>query len=267
MKADLHIHSTVSDGSMTRKQICELAKKQEITHIAFADHDCTFDYENVSKLGDESLKVIPAIEISSYDYETNKKVHILGYDYKKSAPLEKLCSPILQRRNENCLKQIEILSRMGYVITEDRVRKYAGKCIYKQHILKYLYESGQSKEIFGKIYNDVFKHGGVCDFDIEYADCVDAVKAVKAAGGYAVLAHAGQQKNYSTVRKLKDAGLDGIELFHPSNNSEAMNKIIDLSNEYDLFCTGGSDFHGEYEREYHPMGEWFSPENPIVKQN
>lgn len=266
MRADLHVHSTVSDGSFTRQEIVKLAKKKGLSAIAFSDHDCTVDFDKVGELGRENgIKIIPAIEISAYDFESKKKVHVLGYGYTDPRPLEQLCSPTLEKRNANCLKQIEILSQLGYDITPEKVKKYSDTCIYKQHILKYLFDTKQSEEIFGRVYKEIFKNGGKCDFDIVYADCRDAVKAIKEAGGYAVLAHPGQQENFSTVKKLCDCGLDGIELFHPSNDEKAHTIIKELCAEHGLFFTGGSDFHGLYERGGKDLGDFTSPENPLLK--
>lgn len=263
MKADLHVHSTISDGSLSRKQIVSLAEEKNLECIAFSDHDCTFEYDKVSRLS-STIKIIPAIEISAYDFESNKKVHVLGYAYSNPKPLEELCHPTLEKRNANCIKQIEILAESGYKITPEEVKKYSSSCIYKQHILKYLYDTKQSEKLFGKIYHEIFKNGGPCDFDIQYADCCDAVKAIKEAGGYAVLAHPGQQENYSCVKKLHDCGLDGIELYHPSNSQTAMDIIKQLASEYGLFFTGGSDFHGEYENGGRDLGDFLSPKNPLL---
>lgn len=262
MKADLHIHSTISDGSLSRKQIVSLAKQKGLDCIAFSDHDCTYGHNNVSELSND-IRIIPAIEISAYDFQSDKKVHVLGYNYSNPKPLEELCHPTLEKRNANCLKQIDILSEMGYRITAEEVKKYSFSCIYKQHILKYLFDTKQSEKLFGDIYHNIFKNGGPCDFDIMYVDCRDAVKAIKEAGGLAVLAHAGQQENYSCVKKLYDCGLDGIELYHPSNNSNAMDIIKQLAEDYGLFFTGGSDFHGEYENAGRDIGDFLSPENPL----
>lgn len=265
MKADLHIHSTVSDGSLTRDEILMLAKRKGLTHIAFSDHDCTDGFEKCVKLSESSgIKVIPAIEISAFDFQTGKKAHILGYCYKNPEPLKELCEPVLERRHKNCLKQIEILADMGYNINEQQVKKYAGRTIYKQHILKYLYDLDQSEEIFGEIYKNIFKNGGSCDFDITYCGASDAVKAIKLAGGYAVLAHSGQQQNFEIVPELVKAGLDGLELNHPSNGKSDKEKILELAEKYGLFLTGGSDFHGKYEKEERSVGDYISPENPLI---
>lgn len=265
MKADLHIHSGISDGSFTRLEIIELAKKKGLSHIAFSDHDCTDGFEECAVLSQRfGVKIIPAIEISAYDFKTGRKAHILGYDYKDPAPLKRLCEPILKKRNENCLKQIAVLADMGYKITADDVRKFSGRTIYKQHILKYLYDSKQSTELFGEVYKSVFKNGGRCDFDIVYCDAADAVKAVKQSGGLAVLAHSGQQQNFDIVPELVKAGLDGLELNHPSNGADDMQKITELADRYGLFTTGGSDFHGEYEQQARSVGDFLSPENPLT---
>mgnify|MGYP001073815938 FL=1 len=153
---------------------------------------------------------------------------------------------------------------MGYNINEQQVKKYAGRTIYKQHILKYLYDLDQSEEIFGEIYKNIFKNGGSCDFDITYCGASDAVKAIKLAGGYAVLAHSGQQQNFEIVPELVKVGLDGLELNHPSNGKSDKEKILELAEKYGLFLTGGSDFHGKYEKEERSVGDYISPENPLI---
>ncbi len=265
MKADLHVHSTISDGSFSREEIVQMAIDKKLTHISFTDHDCTTGFDKLSGLS-EDLVIVPGVEISAFDFEKGKKVHVLGYDYKNPEPIDSLCTPLLRKRHENSLKQIEILADNGYQICEGDVLKYSGEYIYKQHILKYLVDTNQADEMFGDVYKNIFKNGGVCHFDIRYIDACEAVKAIKQAGGYAVLAHCGQQKNYSSVKKLKLAGLDGIELFHPSNDDEALDRILTIAEDYELFCTGGSDFHGEYEKEHHQVGDWVSPKNPIVSR-
>jgi predicted metal-dependent phosphoesterase TrpH len=68
--------------------------------------------------------------------------------------------------------------------------------------------------MFGGFYQKAFKQGGICDFDVEYADVIEAVEAIKSAGGLAILAHPGQQKNFWLIPELVKAGLDGLELNH-----------------------------------------------------
>lgn len=263
VRADLHVHSTCSDGSEDLRGILARAAGLGLTHLAFTDHDCTRYAGEAQRLGAETgVAVIPAVEISASDRTTGRKVHILGYDYKRPEPIEAVCAPILRRRHENCLKQIGILRDLGYCISEEAVAPYAaGGTFYKQHILKYLYDTGQSPAVFGDVYRTVFKNGGPCDFDIEYAEAAEAVRAVAEAGGYAVLAHPGQQQNFDLIPKLVRAGLSGIERNHPANTQKHRELISRLAADNGLFCTGGSDFHGIYEAKGQPLGSVLAPED------
>ena len=241
--ADLHVHTRVSDGSMTAAEILEMAKAKGVTHIAFTDHDTTKQSEIHKRLAASyGIRAIQAVEMSAYDYESRKKVHILGYGYKYTESIEKIGRETLKKRDENCRKQIEILNKLGFRISEDAVEHIAGDCIYKQHILDYLLKTGQSEAMFGDIYRNIFKNGGPCDFDIEYPRAEEAVLAICRDGGFSV------------IPGLVAAGLSEIEWNHPSNGGEDRKKIMSYAGEYGLFLTGGSDFHGRYEREGADLG-------------
>jgi predicted metal-dependent phosphoesterase TrpH len=130
--------------------------------------------------------------------------------------------------------------------------------IYKQHIMDWLVSTGQAPNMFGEFYQNTFKSSGICDFDIGYPDVFDAVKAVKNAGGFADLAHPGQQQNFGLIPKLVKCGLDGLELNHPTNSEVDKDVIWDYAKEYGLFLTGGSDYHGKYEDKSAGIGDYLS---------
>lgn len=255
--ADLHVHTNVSDCSMSAEDILKKAKREGITHIAFTDHDTVkFAFKHQRLAAEFGIQAIPAVEMSAYDYKGKRKVHILGYGYETTEHIEAIGSETLRRRHENCLRQIHILNDLGYQVPTEEVQKLAGDCIYKQHILDYLLQTGQSKSLFGDVYRNIFKNGGPCDFDIAYPDAIEAVKAIRADGGMAVLAHPGQQKNFDIIPMLVQAGLNGIEWNHPSNKNEDKKKIEEYAYEYGLFLTGGSDFHGKYENGGAGLGDY-----------
>lgn len=268
IKADLHVHSLRSDGSDKREEILEEAKRIGLTHIAFTEHDSTQYVDEGVLLGRlYGINVIPALEISAFDFQTGKKVHILGYHFQTRYHIDALCRDILQQRHKNGLRQIKILQSLGYAIDLAKVISLVGGgCLYKQHILSYLVETKQTEALFGKVYQQIFKNGGSCDFDITYVRAEDAVKAIVADHGYAVLAHPGQQQNLSIVSRLVPLGLKGIELHHPSHSDADKMAIQKMMKEYHLFCTGGSDFHGIYEANANSLGSEISPENPLISK-
>lgn len=91
IKADLHMHSTVSDGSFTIPELIEFAKKKGLDAIAVTDHDTVSHFQQIPQI-EHRVKVIPGIEISAYDYENNFKVHMLGYGIRYPEIVEKLYS-------------------------------------------------------------------------------------------------------------------------------------------------------------------------------
>lgn len=265
MIGDLHIHSTLSDGSDTREQILQQASRKGITLLSFTEHDSVSGWEEgIALAARYGIKALPGVEISAFDFTSGKKAHILGYNYRGGSHITALCEPLLQRRHGNSLRKIEILRELGYKITEQDVRRYAGKYIYKQHILKYLVNSGQEDELFGKVYYTLFKQNGPCDFDITYVDAADAVRAINADGGRAVLAHPGQQDNFSLLPRLKEAGLWGIELLHPLHSEADRSRVLAAAARFDLHCTGGSDYHGIYTKLLHELGR-YSPEEETMQ--
>ena len=249
MKADLHIHTDISDGSFDIKETLRMAAESGLTSIAITDHDTIQGLAEATYLGAKTgVEVLPGIEISAVDRRTNTKVHLLGYCFQPAATnIRKLCDPIIERRQEKSLWQIERLQAHGFRISKEAMlAKRSGKTIYKQHIMAELIEKGYTDATYSELYQSLFKGDGICAGDIEYADVFEAVKAIKADQGIVVLAHPGEQKTHYLVEELVAAGLDGIELIHEKNTDEDQEIIKSLAVKHNLILTGGSDFHGKF---------------------
>ncbi len=260
-KADLHTHSRVSDGSCTIEELTASAIKKGLNAIAVTDHDTL---SQVRQIPDGlSIQVIPGIEISCFDYKTNMRVHVLGYRIQNISLVEDFVHPLLLARHENSMTQIEILQKNGYSIEPDKLHRADGKYIYKQHIMECLVKTGQVPEMFGSFYKHIFKNNGICAFDIHYLNPYEAVRIIKEAGGLAVLAHSGQQQNFSLIPRLVREGLTGLELNHPANSEKDKAILREYAEQYSLFLTGGSDFHGDYEPDSPGLGCCLSEESGV----
>lgn len=259
MKADLHIHSTFSDGSVSIPEIIEKATAKGLDAIAITDHD-TFAHIAATPKQDK-LKIIPGLEISATDRNKGVHVHILGYNIKVPSIVEALTQPQLEARHRNTLRQIACLQENGYEIDMSKLRPAGGKYLYKQHVMDYLVSTGQADELFGAFYKKIFKNNGICHFDIPYIDALDAVDAIREAGGQSVLAHSGQQQNFYIIPQLVGCGLAGLELNHPSNSDRDKEIIKDYADKHRLFLTGGSDYHGRFERPHIDIGDFLSEES------
>ena len=261
MRADLHTHSTVSDGSATIEQLIGMAKNKGLDVLAIMDHDTMSHLTQIPI--DTDIKVIGGVEISAAHRKTNTRAHVLGYNIQKPEIITALTQPLLEARNANSEKQAEVLIHAGFRIDMEKLARADGKYLYKQYIMDWLVTTGQIANMFGEFYQKTFKNGGICDFDIEYIDVFEAVTAIKEAGGLAVLAHPGQQQNFWLVPELVNSGLDGLELHHHTHSEKDKDVIWDCAKEYGLFLTGGSDYHGKYEPQPFGVGDILSDDSGV----
>jgi len=249
-KTDFHVHSTMSDGSDTFEQVLAQARERGIERLAFTNHDTTAGLAEARELGERmGVQVVGGIEVSAYDFERGRKVHVLGLGLEEGAPaLAALCGPVLERRNANTHWQLDRLVEAGYAVDVERAleRGRASTCLYKQHLMAALTDEPFTSEGYRTLYRSLFKNGGICDRDIDYVDARDAVQAIVEDGGLAVLAHPGQLDSYDLLPRLVACGLGGVERFHPDHGPADRERCAALAEEHGLVCTGGSDYHGRF---------------------
>ncbi len=253
---DLHAHTNISDGFLSDRELIKLAKEKGVTHLAITNHDTTKGLQKAIDIGKEyEVVVIPGIEISAYDPQSQKKAHILGlYVEPEHAALKKVCEPLLARRDYKSRRMVQKLVEKGYDITWERVMRHAGEAaaVYKQHIMHALLEQGYTNSIFGTLYHKLFSRGsqhqpqGIAYEAMEYIDGSLAIQAILAAGGLPVLAHPGSFHNFEIVPRWAEVGLAGIEVRHPSHTPLLEKRARELAAKFQLIMTGGSDHHGFY---------------------
>lgn len=258
LTGDLHCHTKKSDGSVEPCEVVKLAARLGLSCIAITDHD-TMDgvpeAQQQSKIS--GVKVIPGIEVSTYDYKHDKKAHILCYMPSDPQPLIEFCSETLRRRTKASLEMIEKV-KTRYPVDVETVKKYANgsTTIYKQHIALALMYMGYSLTVFGDFYSSLFSSSkpGWALVETKLPDTREAFKIVKETGGVAVLAHPGVYGNFDIIDELCEMGLDGIEVFHSCQSEEDTKKALEAAKNYKLLRTGGSDFHGMTASRVTPLG-------------
>ena len=252
---DLHVHTKTSDNSLSTGEVIRLAKERGITHLAITNHDTTKGLLEAINLGQEiGVSIVPGIEISAYDFQRNKRAHILGLYIEPGHPsLDMLCAPLLQSRNQASYEMVRRIISAGYDISWEDVQKYEGGTgVFKQHIMHELLDKGYCESIYCELYKKLFHRGsstepqGVAYIQLEYIDAQRAILAVREAGGIAVLAHPGQLNNFDAIDEWVELGLEGIEVFHPSHNDDDRQTSLQYAQKHHLIMTGGSDFHGFY---------------------
>ncbi len=248
--ADLHTHSTMSDGSCTFEELCRQAVDAGLTHFAVTNHDTTRGIDEAQRAGEAAdVRVIGGIEVSAYDFDRRRKVHVLGLGLSEDSPaLAKLCAPTLAARDANTRWQLDRIVEAGYEVDRAVFERLASAstCAYKQHIMAALTSEPYGAPEYRALYRSLFKGGGVADRDIRYVDARDAVRAIVADGGYPVLAHPGQLDSWDFVPELVACGLAGIEKFHHDHGPADEARAQDLAERFGLFVTAGSDYHGAF---------------------
>lgn len=248
--ADLHVHSTVSDGSDSAAEILADAAARGLTHAALTNHDTTRGLDEAAAAGlCAGVQVVGGVEISAYDAVRGRKVHVVGLGLcEKSRAVEALCAQTLIRRDANSRWQLDRLLDAGYELDCAFVLQLAqaSGVLYKQHIMAGLTSAPFGSDAYTALYRSLFKGDGICARDIAYVDARDAVAAVVADGGYAVLAHPGQLDSWDIVPDLVSCGLSGIEAAHPDHDARDERRARDTAEAHGLFCTAGSDYHGRF---------------------
>lgn len=184
----------------------EQAAQRGVERLAFTNHDTTAGLTAARELGERlGVQVVGGIEVSAYDFERGRKVHILGLGVEEGAPaLAALCGSTLERRHANSLWQLDRLVEAGYEVDVERALELgrASTCLYKQHLMAALTSEPYPSAAYRTLYRSLFKNGGICDRDIDYVDARDAVRVVVEDGGLAVLAHPGQLDSYDLLPDL-----------------------------------------------------------------
>lgn len=269
MKADLHCHTKLSDGTMGIDDLMVLAKNSGVTTLAVTDHDCLAGVVRAELIGKRyGVTVIPAVEFSATDSKRNSKVHILCYLPDKPERLEGLCkSNSLIRKRAGQMMVLKTAKK--FPIAPEFITKccQGSTNIYKQHIMQALMECGYTTTIFGELYKMLFTKESRMNVLMEskYPEPKEIIDAIHEAGGIAVLAHPGFYNNFELLDELIPQGLDGVEVWHPENTPEQQEGLIETAKKHGLVMTGGSDFHGGFNAYPIKLGD-YGPDEEHLNQ-
>ena len=246
-RVNLHLHTNVSDGNISPKELIKRAREIGLDLISITDHDIADAYTQIPE-NIAPLKILPGMEISSF-YEGDD-VHILAYgcDLNNSA-LRAMTEMYLIGRKERAQKMIKLLAEMGMPISLTEVIAIAGsrELIVRPHIAQVLVNNKfcQTKnEAFEKFIGDN-KPAYVPKPEVSV---VDVISIIHQADGFAVIAHPGKLTKLSYLQDIIKIGIDGLEVWHPDHYQWEIDNFIDIATENGLYMTGGSDYHGEQDK-------------------
>ena len=252
---DLHLHSSVSDGTDSPTDLIGKAHAAGAKVIALVDHDILDGIaEARAAVAATDIELITGAELSVQ--HGAQKMHMLVYFLEPNeGPLQNKLAWLRRGRDERNLRIVEKLNELGYPITIDEVlEKAAGASVGRPHVADALVERGYF-EIRDDAFPGLLGDGGMAYIERERLTALDAVTLARASGAVPVIAHPKtmclQADDYARLfRELTDAGLGGIEAHHPTHPLELRESLTHTAHSLGIAATGGSDYHGAGKRDY-----------------
>ena len=252
--ADLHLHTTASDGSDTPATLVAKAKELGLEVISITDHDTLAGLEEALSLSNEDIEIIPGIEFSCHAYvENGFDCHILGYGFDKDN--EAMRAAIEHGRQ---MRFAKLESRITYLkdnfditLSDDEIAELRSyNSVAKPHIARILIRRGLAESVADAI--DKYLKGA--KFPDDRIDAGEAIDAIHRAGGVAVYAHpiGGERERrllpYEAIlriKALKELGIDGIEVYYSRYSEKDQEFLKTIAFTESLYMSAGSDYHGE----------------------
>ncbi len=243
--ADMHIHTTKSDGTYSVRDVFEKAKKEGVEAIAITDHDTVGAVEEAESVCAEyGIEFIPGIELSAM--HGSKEVHIVGlYMDRHDKDFRETLNYLQKKRMERNEKIVKKLKDNGVSVDYDELFEMTENIntAGRLHLARLLIKKkavANIKEAFNK-YLGEGKAAYVAKIKMTVPECVAMVRKNK---GIPVLAHPSKLGADEMIETWAKQGLMGVEAFHPDHRFEDSEKFLKIAEKCDLLVSGGSDSHG-----------------------
>jgi 3',5'-nucleoside bisphosphate phosphatase len=248
VRADLHSHSSASDGTCPPAEVMHRAAAAGLDVIALTDHDTVAGHDEARRALPPGLTLLPGMELSCRLHDHS--VHLLCYLFDPAEPeLAAECARIRASREDRARAMVERLRGLGVPVTWEQVAAIAGGGVTgRPHIARAMAEAGvieSPEQAFGP---EWIGPGGRAYVSRYALGPARAIALVRAAGGVSVLAHPRAARGWAMpdgdIAGLAAAGLSGIEVYHPDHSREQRAHLRQLADGLGLVASGGSDDHG-----------------------
>jgi predicted metal-dependent phosphoesterase TrpH len=251
LNADMHCHSTVSDGLLTPSEIVRRAYANGVELLALTDHDEVGGLvEGHETAGEIGLRLIDGVEVS-ISWGDDQTVHIvaLGVDPANAALMEGL-RLIRSGRDARAGRMAAELDKVGIHGAYDGALRHAGNpaLVSRSHFARYIVEQGHAKDV-KTVFDYWLAKGKPGYVEHAWATLDDALRWIIGAGGIAVIAHPGRYRlSRAELRELfaafRDLGGRGIEVLSGSSKDDEVREFSRIAREFAFLASRGSDFHG-----------------------
>ncbi len=251
------------------EDIIALAKNRGVETIAITDRDCQAGTVRAKIIGERNgIRVIPGVELSALD-DDGQIVNVLCYMPDFADRLERLChrNSIATKR---AAQKMMIKAARRFPITTDVIKRCASGStnLYVPHIMHALMECGATCSLYSELYEELFSpesEANIMEIP-DYASIWEVLEDIKDAGGISVLAHPAAYRNADALlEKMREAGINGIEVWHPTADKETTEKLYAYGKKHKLLMVGGSEFRGMYNRQPLTIGSYLTPKTQLTE--
>lgn len=248
--ADLHVHSTASDGVFSPAEIVRQAAEIGLEAIALTDHDTLAGVPEARlAAANAGIELVAGIELSCGWPGKDVSLHVVGlFLDETSESLVRLLDDQKKHRFHRAMEIIDRLQHLGFPMDPLRERFAASteKVLGRPHVARYLVEIGAIPD-FQQAFEQYLRRGRPAYVQKKHVLPEDGIAAIHGAGGMAFIAHPGLISDWSAVWGLiKHHPWDGVEAHYSEHTPEQFDFFRRLAAENGWLMSGGSDYHGDY---------------------
>lgn len=245
-RADMHTHTTCSDGSMTPEGVVRLAAAHGLNALSITDHDTIDAYPDILPIAKEAgIEMVSGVEFSTM--HKNISVHVLAYGFATNSPaIQAFCTRHQQRREQRSLEMLHLLAKHGMPVSEEELfaNRPSKRGIGRPHIAQAMVAKGYVKDIV-EAFKKHLGEGRPCYTSGKPCSVEETLDCIRQANGYAILAHPHLVNNPPTLNYLLTLPFDGIECHYARFNRDQNKRWLNIAKKKEWLELGGSDFHGD----------------------
>lgn len=249
MRADLHTHSTASDGTLPPGAVVREAAALGLDVVGLTDHDTVHGWAEAAQAAREAgIALIRGAEISTRTRRAS--VHLLSYlhddaDQALAAALEDARTARVRRAHEMIRRLTE---RYDLTWAEVQAVTPPGATVGRPHLADALVAKGVARDR-DAVFASILYNGGPFDVPYDSPTPARAIALILGAGGVPVIAHPAAGRRGATLgdeelAALVAVGLAGLEVDHRDHTAAERAHLRGLARELGVFVTGSSDYHG-----------------------
>lgn len=245
-RADLHCHTTCSDGTLSPSEVIDLAVQTGLKGLSITDHDSIDAYTTIMPYAAKSgIELISGVEFSTV--HKGESIHVLAYSFSVNSPsISSLCSDHQKRRERRASRIIELLNKEGFEIAEEDIygSRETKRGIGRPHIAQAMIDKGYVKDI-KEAFRSYLGEGKKCYARDDLPSTEETLACIHEANGLAILAHPHLINNNGVLKGLLSMPFDGLECFYARFNISQNKRWTAIADLRGWLMTGGSDFHGD----------------------